>query len=62
MYLDNIIEKINDKFTNKTVPVTIIIENLKKNDKYNLGFLLKLINDLKIIKAIFIEKTSETTS
>ncbi len=32
-YRNNIIEKMNDKFSKRDAPVTLIIENLKEKDR-----------------------------
>ena len=58
-YRDNIISKINDKFSKKDAPVTLIIDNLKEKDQKFLDVLFYMIDALKVIKVILVEKTSE---
>lgn len=61
-YVDNIIEKMNEKYNKNKVPVTLIIDNLNSSHSDILELLEYLINGLKSIKVIFVEKTSETQS
>ena len=63
-YIQNIIDKMNEKFKKIILPITLVIENL--NIKNNLfkdqqKVLIKMKNELFRMKMIVIEKTDQSS-